>query len=121
EASRRHGADWLLGIDADERLERDFRRRALHEIRRLAWWPHPVVSVAIRELWDRPDQYRVDGIWGRKRRASFWKARDDHRFDTRALHGHWAPLNSLVRGRCPSGDLIVYHLRMIDAADRIAR
>lgn len=121
EAGRRHGADWLLGIDADERLERDFRRRALGEIQRLRWWPNPVMSVVIRELWGRPDRYRVDGIWGRKRRASFWKARDDHRFDTRALHGHWAPLNSLVRGRCPGGDLIVYHLRMIEAADRRAR
>ncbi len=120
-AARRHRAEWLLALDADERLERDFRRRALQEIRRLWWWPRPVLSVVIRELWDRPDRYRVDGVWGQKRRASFWKARDDHRFDARALHGHWAPLNSFIRGRCPRGDLIVYHLRMIERADRRAR
>jgi glycosyltransferase involved in cell wall biosynthesis len=121
QAAWRHRPDWLIGIDADERLERDFRRRALREIARATKQGCPAVSVVVRELWNAPDTYRVDGIWGRKRVARFFASRRDHEFDTRQLHGHWAPLNARRNEAFGDADLIVYHLRMIHERDRRAR
>lgn len=121
EASWRYDPDWLIGVDADERLERDFRSRALREIERAEYEDHLAYSVMIRELWNRPDAYRTDGIWGSKRSARFFKARLDHDFDTRQLHCHWAPLNSRRNRGFPKADLVIYHLRMIRESDRQAR
>jgi GT2 family glycosyltransferase len=121
DAAHDFAPDWLLAVDADERLERDFRRRAIAEIHRLGRRDSAVLSVVIRELWDAPDTYRVDGLWGRKRRVSFWRARPDHEVDPRPLHGHWAPLNSVRGRRIPAADLVVYHLKMIEREARLAR
>lgn len=115
-----HGADWLLGIDADERLERDFRRRAEAEIGRAEAEGQTALWVPFLELWDSPDQFRVDGVWGQKRKACLFKATRDHRFDERRLHSIWAswpPPN----GEYPLADLRLYHLRMIRPEDREAR
>jgi hypothetical protein len=117
----RHHPDWLIAVDADERLELDFRRRAEREIGWAERHRYAAYAVRIRELWNGPDTYRVDGIWGQKRQARFFKARRDHVFDCRQLHGHWAPLNSLHRGTFPEADLIIYHLRMIHEGDRSIR
>jgi hypothetical protein len=121
EASWRHRPDWLVGLDADERLEHGFRERALHEIARAeregvrAWRLH------VREIWDHPLTYRADGIWGGKSSARFFAARRDHEFHEQRLHCHWAPLNSRVNGDFPQADLVLYHLRMLTAPDRAAR
>jgi GT2 family glycosyltransferase len=77
EAAWEHGADWLLGVDADERVERDFRSRALREIERAEAAGQDAMWVPWRELWDRPDRMRMDGIWGAKnspRRSWSWRA-----------------------------------------------
>ena len=117
----RHQPDWLIAVDADERLERHFRRRAEREIRRAERRRYMAYLVIFRELWDTPDTYRVDGLWGEKRQARFFSARRDHVFDCRPLHGHWAPLNSMHAGTFPKADLIIYHLRMIHERDRLSR
>ena len=121
EASWKHRPDWLVAVDADERVERHFRRRALRIIRRAEKLGHFGLAVRVRELWDRPDHYRTDGIWWDKRSARLFKARLDHEFDPRVLHGSWAPLNSRVGGVHPLVELNIYHLKMIDQADRLAR
>jgi len=121
EAALRHKADWLLAHDADQRLERGFRRRALREIARADREGHHAYALRFLELWDRPDSYRDDGMWGRKRMASLFRARTDHIFNDRALHGAWAPADARENGAFPHADLIVYHLRMIDPEDRRKR
>ena len=113
-----HGADWLLAVDADERLERGFRVRAeplLRARRGAAYYLH------VRELWDDPLRFRADGVWGGKRSARLFRARPGMRLDDRPLHGHWAPLDARRRGDFPPADLLLYHLRMLSAADRAAR
>ena len=121
EAARRHGADWILSIDADERVEEDFRARAEAEIDRAeregvdGWFVH------IRELWDTPDRMRVDGWFGKKKRATLFRAREDHLHDPRPLHAHRAPLNDQPDGLFGQADLIVYHLRMLHRSDREQR
>lgn len=121
EAALRRGADWLIALDADERLERNFRPRALAEIARGELLGVHAYGVHFRELWDAPDRWRADGIWGRKTQARFFKARPDHAFDERPNHCHWAPLNSRKEGGFPIADLIIYHLRMIHSEARKQR
>lgn len=121
-AAARHGAEWVMAVDADERLERHFRDR-VDALLAAAGPDGPLAyRVVLRELWDEPDRYRVDGVWGQKGMARLFRLRPDHDFGSRALHGHWAPENSSEPGGgFTQADLIVYHLRMIDAVDRERR
>jgi hypothetical protein len=120
EAAWEHGADWLLGIDADERVERDFRSRALEEIERAEAAGQDAMWVPWRELWDKPDRMRMDGIWGAKKKACLFRSDRAHRFDDRRIHAIWAPWPPRD-GDYPMADLRLYHLRMIDPEDRVAR
>lgn len=120
EAAWAHGPDWLLGIDADERVERSFRERAEREIERAEGAGHDAVWVRFRELWGAPDRYRVDGIWGEKRKACLFKARRDHQFDDRRVHAIWASMSG-DSAAWPHADVTLYHLRMIRAEDRATR
>ncbi|MGH2956785.1 MAG: glycosyltransferase family 2 protein [Solirubrobacterales bacterium] len=119
--SLRHGAEWVLSVDADHRLEREFRKRCERVIRDGEPSGHMAYSVPLRELWGSPRTYRVDGIWGRKRRARLFQARADHEFDTKPLHSIKAPLQARKDGEIPVADLVVYHLRMIRPEDRRKR
>lgn len=120
-AALRHGAEWLLALDADERVEHEFRLRAERVIRRGRPLGLRAYAVRLRELWDSRDTFRVDGIWGRKGVERLFRARADHVFDPRPLHGLKAPLQDRCRGSYPLADLEVYHLRMIRREDRLAR
>ena len=60
------GAEWAMSIDADERVEREFRARAERVIRRGRLLGRTGFAVRIRDLWDSDESYRVDGIWNRK-------------------------------------------------------
>jgi hypothetical protein len=122
QAALRHAPDWLVSVDADERVERDFRTRAERVIRRGHRSGHSAYALRLRELWGSRKRYRIDGVWGNKAPARLFRARPDHEFDTRPLHAHKAPLQARdSQGRFPVADLIVYHLRMVRPEDRLAR
>lgn len=122
DAAGRHGAVWLIAVDADERLERNFRDRADALIRQADADGVGALALKVHELWDAPDQYRVDGVWGRKFSPRLFRYRSDHDFGARELHGVWAPLNSKpTTGGFRIADLNLYHLRMVYAADRERR
>lgn len=122
ETAWRHEPDWLVAVDADERLEVGFRRRAERQIAAGLCDGISAYNIQVRELWDLPSQMRVDGIWGRKKSPRLFQARRDHQFHELGLHGYWAPLDSrLPHGDFAQADLYLYHLRMIDRADREAR
>lgn len=120
-AALRHGAEWLLSVDADERVEVQFRTRAERVIRRGNLFGLSAYALRLRELWDDPRFYRADGIWGRKRVARLFRALPDHRFDTRPLHGVKAPLQARIGGGYPATDIALYHLAMLHRDDRDAR
>lgn len=122
DAARRHRAEWLIALDTDERLERDFRQRADPYL--AAGDRRGVVAydLILRELWGSPDRFRIDGIWGRKRRPRLFRTRDDHGQGDTELHGIWAPLDRHgKRSGFIAADLILYHLAMITAEQRQAR
>jgi hypothetical protein len=116
-----HGADWIIALDADERVERRFRDRVERAIRRGRPFGLDTFATPMHELWDSPDMWRADGIWGRKGPARLFAARDDHGFDPRPLHGSKAPTQGKRFGIYLPADVRVYHLRMIDPADRLRR
>lgn len=120
-AALRHHAEWIVCVDADERLEREFLARAERVIARGRLLGYSAYAVRFRELWDDPRQYRVDGIWGRKEIARLFRARADHEFDPKLLHGSKAPLQGRHSGRFPRADLTIYHLGMLRPEDREAR
>lgn len=121
-AARRHRADWLLSVDADERLERDFRARFERVARRGGIFGLAAYAVRILDLWDGRDRCRVDGRWGHKRAARLFRTpAPDARFDERPLHAAKAPLDARVGGRFVRADLRIYHLRMLSAELRSAR
>lgn len=121
DAGVRHGADWLLSIDADERVEQQFRDRAERVIWRGRLLGLQAFAVRLRDLWDSEDRVRVDGIWGRKSVARLFRALPDHVFDDAALHAHKAPLQARLAGRFAPADLILYHRAMLTASSRAAR
>ena len=121
EASWRHNPEWLIGVDADERLESGFRDRAEAEIARAKREGHRAYRVIVREIWDDPLQFRADGVWGDKSSARFFEARPDHEFHMLQFHCYWAPLNSMENGDFPYADLMLYHLRMLRDEDRQLR
>ena len=121
-AALRQGGGWAIVLDADERVEVDFRARAERVIRRGSLLGFSAYAVKMRELWDSPHEYRVDGLWGNKGPPRLFRLREDHRFDTKPLHASKAPLQArTVRGTVPRADLVVYHLKMIHPGDREAR
>jgi hypothetical protein len=113
----RQGAEWALCVDADERLEREFRPRAERVIRRGRLLRCSAFRVHLRELWGSADRYRSDGIWGRKSIPRLFRLRADHRFDTSSLHGAKTPLQERPR----LADLVVYHLGMLTLEQRERR
>lgn len=119
-AAWEHDPEWLFGIDADERVERAFRQRAEGEIERAERDGEVALWVPFRELWDAPDQFRMDGIWSEKRKACLFKADRGHRFHERRLHSIWAPWPP-ANGEYRTADLRLYHLSMIRAEDRQMR
>jgi hypothetical protein len=122
DAAGRHGADWVIALDADERVEQGFRARADAALARAEAEGLGAFSINLRELWDRHDQYRVDGVWGLKRNPRLFRYRPDHDFGGRELHGVWAPENGrAANGGFAHADLEVYHLRMVHALDRQRR
>jgi glycosyltransferase involved in cell wall biosynthesis len=118
-AASGHGADWIVALDADERLEREFRVRAERAI--ASNGSYLGYRLILRELWDSTATYRADGIWAQKTPARLFRAMADHAFDYSPLHAEKAPGQARINGSFPSADIVIYHLRMIDAQDRRAR
>jgi hypothetical protein len=122
-AAAEAGAEWVISLDADERVERQFRVRAERAIRRGRLLGCDAFAVRLRDLWGSPDRQRVDGVWGRKAPLRMFRARrPGASFDARPVHASKVPRDARRLGRYPPlADVCVYHLRMVDPADRLTR
>jgi hypothetical protein len=121
-AGQELGADWFVAFDADERVELRFWR----DLPRLLAWADVEDVVAfsfhLREVWDQPDTYRSDGVWGRKRKAAFFRnLAAAHQFDPAQWHGEWVPMQAWETPATRVIDYDLYHLKMLHTSDRAAR
>jgi hypothetical protein len=116
------GAEWFVAFDADERPA----RRLWDE------WPGIVseaerngavgIDQPLREVWDHPNHYRNDGLWGRKRKtAIFRNLGESHTFDPARWHGEWYSAQYLGTDAFLRISTNLYHLKMLHAGDRAAR
>lgn len=119
-AAHSAGAQWVLGVDPDERFERGVAAC----IRQMVLVPGKVCwTFNLREMYG-PQSYRVDGIWGAKKQKrlfpifnSQFPITERSGFSSAELHASWVPPNY----RQLDSKLNLYHLKMIDPARRIAR
>ncbi|PJR87879.1 hypothetical protein CN878_19515 [Ochrobactrum sp. 695/2009] len=115
DAARDNGADWVLCMDPDERLEIG----AKEKIRSLiSGDPFIIWGVHFRELYSA-DSYRVDGLWGQKKRYNLFAIHEGQELMNNNVHSGWYPLNSGYSMKM--SDINLYHLKMIDPANRKAR
>ena len=122
ETAHQLGVDWVLCCDADERFETAFLEnlRAIANSFRVE--EAVCISISLKELWDSPHQYRVDGIWGRKSRARFFRLSPEICFEQdQDLHGQWYPDQIRKHGRMLRIYHNLYHLKTIYRKDRIKR
>lgn len=111
------GADWVLVVDPDERLEDRAGETIRAEIDRRGNDP-VLLRLTLRELFT-PTQYRVDGVWGRYRRTRLYPVRDDQAPSPKPIH---APPVPVTHGYAVVDlDVNLYHLKMVEPRNRYAR
>lgn len=92
--ARKAGADFILHMDVDERLEDNSEGM----FRWAADTGRDRFGIRFLELWNE-HQYRIDGVWGRKWRRRFYR-----------VDGTDPTIHHL--------DVNLYHLKMIDPENR---
>jgi hypothetical protein len=115
QAARDLGADWLLTLDPDERLERgfaDWLPGLMAQGRGFVW------SFDFRELF-APDLVRTDGLWGGKSKIALFPT-EAAKVDPAALL-HAAPVGDAAGFVQRKARITLYHLRMAAPARRQLR
>jgi hypothetical protein len=114
QAAAEAGADWVLMMDPDERLE----DCAADTIRPLLEGPDGLGRVTLRELF-RANAYRVDGRWGRIRRTRLFRLRPGQQMSDKPIHAPAVP----IRTGMPTFEIDVnlYHLKMVEPENRQRR
>lgn len=123
-AGRRHGANWFLCIDADERIELRLSKQLPAITAEADRRGVDAFTLRLREMWNDDRHHRVDGVWGTKARYRLFRNNPAHsKFDPRQLHRNWMPLEIVANLAKVGANLpySIYHLRMIEQADRLAR
>ena len=116
-AAREAGAQWVMLLDPDERVERRFRR----DYRSLLDSGANLVSFRLREMYT-PTAYRVDGVWDQKRQGRLLNVQEalvQPQAAPGSLHVPWR--SYLAAPRELETGFNVYHLKQIDPQRRRAR
>lgn len=115
------GARWVLCLDPDERLETRVLAKLVDVRARAERHGKPLVAFRLRELWDSPLHYRIDGLWGRKERVRFFEVPESITYEGVALHAPWYPDAHAGAGKTLRVPGNIYHLKMIRGRDRERR
>jgi hypothetical protein len=117
ELLRAAGAGWVLFVDPDERIE----DRAAELIPPLlsSASRRTLFTFPFREMWT-PTQWRCDGPWAVKGdRKRLFHLHPGQRFPNKPIHCQPVPaVSRLLRQRLP---VFMYHLKMIEPANRVER
>lgn len=113
EMARAIGADWIVVLDVDERIE----KRAAKKIRKIiksfekSGSPRAALRLSFKELYE-PNKYRVDGLWGGKMRNAIFSAKEDNIYSDARLHTPREPQNKDLL--IVDTGLNIYHLKHIN-------
>lgn len=121
QASHQFRPDWLLALDMDERIENNFSRKIHRCIRIADLIGTPKISFDLLELWDSEDTYRIDGIWGKKRRTRLFRWTPEHQIAEVAFHGPWTSVFHHYKRKSYQSGLRIYHLGTLTEALRTKR
>lgn len=121
QASHQYHPEWILALDMDERLEKNFRQKVEQSIRVANILGKSVISFRLLELWDSEHAYRIDGIWGKKRRNRLFRWIPNHQVREVALHGSWLSVAHHLKRKPFRSNLRIYHLGTLTEALRIKR
>jgi hypothetical protein len=119
EAARLNGG-WVLCADADERFEHAFLRRLPEECESGERTGRHIRCVRIVNLWNSALLYRTDGLCGPRWAPRMFRVPEKFSPRHAAMHRPWFPpeLDATPRAHM---NAYLYHLKMIDRADREAR
>lgn len=112
---------WVLVLDADERLERDFRDRANLAIHLAMRYQFTSIALRLAELWNQPTQFRADGIWGKKRRVRLFLLQQDYQLQAADFHAGWNCASQNNFEHIVPADIYIYHLGMLTQTQRERR
>ncbi len=115
--ARERGAEWVLVIDPDERLERG-AGETIRSFMRANDGRAVLGGFRFREMWTST-QFRSDGIWGEKRKFALFPLIDGIEMSLAPVHTPRHPLNAEYERTIL--DLDLYHLKMLSASARTAR
>lgn len=121
EACHQYRPQWILALDVDERLEINFREKVERSIRVASILGRSVISFRLLELWDSENNYRVDGIWGNKRRNRLFRWIPSHQIENVAFHGSWLSVEHHLNGSPFRSNHRIYHLGTMKETLRIER
>jgi hypothetical protein len=116
-----HSPDWILFVDADEVL---LDHQSL--LKNLESGRAPAYSLNVKFLWDRPDQIRVDGVYGDFWRGSVFKVAETdgvwtQRGDGPNLHCSCVPTDLIDKVQRTSPAVRLKHFGPLKREDRIAK
>lgn len=115
DTARDNGADWVLCMDPDERLEIG----AKEKIRDLSSGDRQIIwGMHVREMF-AVDRYRTDGVWGQKKGYRLFALNEGQEFMNNNVHSAWYPTNAGYS--MEMSDINLYHLKMIAPENRKAR
>ncbi|MFA5955092.1 glycosyltransferase family 2 protein [Hyphomicrobium sp.] len=116
----RLGADWILCADADERFEERFLRRLRVEARMGDERGEPVRLLQLVNLWNSRNHYRADGLCQPRWSARMFRLPPTITLRSPGMHQPWFPQELQHESRA-NMRANLYHLRMIERQDRVAR
>ena len=116
----RLGAQWVICADADERFETGFLTRLREEADLGESSGQILRCVRIVNLWNSVSQYRVDGACAPRYTVRMFKLPAAFTQRAQKMHQPWFPpeLDGAPHGYM---NAYLYHLRMIERADREMR
>jgi hypothetical protein len=113
-------ARWVLCCDADERFEKRFLEQLRSLLRSKP--ERCVMALRLRALWNAANQFRVDGIYSNRHKYVLFPCEpvEDY-YRPGVLHSPWYPPNLAWPEKQQIFPFNLYHLKSIDAKDRMER
>ena len=109
--------DWVLISSPDERMEVS-TGRILRKVIAKRNNQRTIFSFHLKEMFT-PDEYRTDGLWGRKKRPRFYPYLTNQEFSQKRIQQSGTPKEGGYKKKLL--DVNIYHLKMIEPENRETR